>query len=306
MTMLRTPLRFCHFLLLSGSALLGMGTAVLGHSPVELEIERVSHRLAAQPEDIELLITRGELHRTAQNFAAAQQDFLTARRLVPNRPNIDLYVGILTFEWGRPSEAIVHLSCYLDPPRRNDAPSQALSLAHESRAKAFLALGRHDQAVEDFSRAIALSSDTAPEIFLARAQAIRDAAGIGRENEDAIPKSAAILRALAGLDEGITRLGSVISLENAAIELELLLGRHERALARLDRAFAKVNRKDLWLDRRGELLHAAGRVDEAKAAWRSALAAIRALPAARRTAPATAERRAAIDRQLALLGERTP
>lgn len=46
--------------------------------------------------------------------------------------------------------------------------------------------------------------------------------------------------ALATLDEAIKRIGSIVTLENAALEVELRQKRFDAALARVDKASAKL------------------------------------------------------------------
>ena len=85
------------------------------------------------------------------------------------------------------------------------------------------------------------------------------------------PGRDAIEQALRSLDEGLARLGPIVTLELEAIDLELRLNRHDAALARLDGITARAPRKDSWLARRGAILERAGRPDQARAAYRAAL-----------------------------------
>jgi predicted negative regulator of RcsB-dependent stress response len=87
---------------------------------------------------------------------------------------------------------------------------------------------------------------------------------------------------LRGLDEGINKLGPVVTLQLAAIDLELRRKNYDGALARLEQITAQSGRKETWLVKRGEILKLAGRDDEARAAFNAALVAIEALPPAYR------------------------
>jgi predicted Zn-dependent protease len=106
--------------------------------------------------------------------------------------------------------------------------------------------------------------------------------------------------ALGGLDEGIARLGPLVSLEQPAIELELQARRWDQALHRLDRLAAQSPRKESFHERRGQILLQAGRRAEARQAFRAALFALAALPPAQRATPAMAELEARLRRQLKL------
>ena len=108
-----------------------------------------------------------------------------------------------------------------------------------------------------------------PELYLERAQVL---------GED----KRYVHEALRGLDEGIKRLGPLVTLELAAIEIELRRKNYDAALTRLDLIAAQSERKEMWLVRRGEILKAAGRNEEAHVAFNAALVAIESLPSARR------------------------
>jgi len=88
--------------------------------------------------------------------------------------------------------------------------------------------------------------------------------------------------ALRGLEEGISKLGPVVTLQLAAIDLELRRKNFDGALVRLDQIAAQSQRKESWLVRRGEILKLAGRDEEARAAFNAALNAIESLPPAHR------------------------
>jgi tetratricopeptide (TPR) repeat protein len=149
-------------------------------------------------------------------------------------------------------------------------PAHVEALA--TRAQALDALGRHREAAEDLTRAIAAvpaSARPKPSSYLDRARALERT---GRLDE-----------AVRGLDEGLVRLGQPVTLELYAIELELARDRFDAALTRLDRIAAASDRKESWLVRRAEILERAGRGEAARQAYSDALAAIHALPAGRRS-----------------------
>ena len=95
-------------------------------------------------------------------------------------------------------------------------------------------------------------------------------------------------RALAGLHEAEHRLGAVIALQLAAVEIDTRLGEFDRALARLDTLSAHSPRKERWHLRRGDLLATAGRTEQAAEAWRAALVAIAELQPRQRSTNAVA------------------
>ncbi len=91
---------------------------------------------------------------------------------------------------------------------------------------------------------------------------------------------------LATLDEGSRRLGSVVTLELAATELEVSRARYDAALTRMDRLAATAPRKEQWLLQRREILERAGRPAEAREAFAAALLAVENPPRGALGAPA--------------------
>jgi predicted negative regulator of RcsB-dependent stress response len=87
-----------------------------------------------------------------------------------------------------------------------------------------------------------------------------------------------VARVLAALDEGIAKLGPVISLLEYAISLELEHKNYDAALERIATAMKYSPRRETWLVRQGDVLLNAGRKDEAVASYRAALDAIEQLP----------------------------
>jgi tetratricopeptide (TPR) repeat protein len=144
--------------------------------------------------------------------------------------------------------------------------------------------------VRDFDRAIAGSPGDhgMPELYLERARALVAA---GPQHLD---------RAIAGLDEGLRRLGEPVTLQLYAIDLEVEGRRFDAAIKRLDLLASRAARQEPWLMRKGAVLEAAGRREEALQAYRQALEAVESLPPNRRGSKAVnrleSEARAAIER----------
>jgi tetratricopeptide (TPR) repeat protein len=146
----------------------------------------------------------------------------------------------------------------------------AYDLLHE-RGRAWLALGDAEAAAKDFGEAIAKGSRPTPEQVLARRDALLS---LGKKRD-----------ALRALDEGIARVGPVVSLVLPAIDLELDVGKPDAALARLDALARGGNPNPLWIARRGEILEKAGRDADARAEYAKALALLDARPPSRRGKP---------------------
>ena len=105
-------------------------------------------------------------------------------------------------------------------------------------------------AVKYFTQAIAISPQDSAEIYLERAETLVNARQIDE--------------ALRGLDAGLEKFGNLVTLQTAAIALEVRRKNYDAALARLDKLTAAMPRKESFLLRRGEILYEANRKCEAR------------------------------------------
>lgn len=227
------------------------------HGDLHGQIQRVTREIAAAP-SARLHLQRGELYHDHEDYAAALADFAEATRLEPTLVAVEFARGRTCFKAGRLPEAHAALDRYL-------AAKPAHADAYLLRARIRSGLRRHAEAVSDFDRHLALNPQAAPEGFIERADAC---AAMGDR-----------AAALAGLDDGLRRLGNLVTLQDAAIAQEIALGRIDAALARVDRMLADLPRKESWLARRGEILAASGRDDDARQAFTAALMTLERLPA---------------------------
>jgi tetratricopeptide (TPR) repeat protein len=237
------------------------------HDGVEGQIAQITAQLAREPANPGLLLKRGELYRATRQYPQALADLDRAAALDPNLSAAELARARVRLDAGNPRGAAEAASRFLAR-----VPGHADALVVRARAR--VRLGQVREAAADFTRA--LESRPFPDWYVERARAQMASGGDG------------IGDAIRGLDDGIRRLGPVVTLELEAIDLELRLRRHAAALSRLDRLSAQTPRKESWLARRGTILESAGRIDEARAAYRAALAAASSLPAWTQRAPASA------------------
>lgn len=226
---------------------------------VDEEIHELTALIKAQPENAELYLERGELYRQVENWDAALADYERAAKIDPALYVIDFARGRLYLETGRASQAKTALDRFLER-----FPEHAE--ARMMRARALMQMRQVVAAIADYDISIAHSAPPSPDLYHERAKAIAD---LG-------PKRT--LDAIASLDEGITRLGAIVSLQMHAIELEIASRRFDHAVARLETISSRSPRKEYYLLQKGEILQKAGRPADAKAAWREALTHIDALP----------------------------
>ena len=199
-------------------------------------------------DDAALYLARGELYRAHHDTTPALADYATALRLNPTLDAAHLARGRLLMEANRAAEALPDLDRFL--ARR---PDHADALVVRARARA--AVGDAPHARADYDRALSLAPN--PDWFIERARLVRPSAG---------PAAA-----IDGLDEGLARLGPLLTLTLEAIDCELSLGHHDAALARLDRLVAASGPHPQWTLHRGDILLAAGRQKDARDAFSTAL-----------------------------------
>lgn len=239
------------------------------HAGIDERIADMNKQIAAEPARADLYIKRGELHRLHRDWPAALDDFEKAARLDPSLDRVLLSRGRLRFESGEFKLARTDLDSYI-------AKHPSDHEARLVRARLLSKMQLWQAAVTEYDALIELLPHPAPEYYLERAEA---EAAQGHDHVSA---------ALAGLDEGMTKLGPILTLQEPAIELELRLNHWERALARLDTLARWLAPERLWR-RRGEILARAGRDAEANMAFRKSLEVLAAMPPRRRNAPAMQE-----------------
>jgi len=257
-----------------GVWLLGFGISpALAHGDLHPRIEALTREIATNSGNAALYFERGELHRVHREWTNALADYDQAQKLNPSLVRVDFCRGRLWLEAENPKAAITPLNRYLAFVT-ND------STGYATRARARAQLGDYRNAANDFTRAVALTPTGSPEFYVERAEALSAA---GSKDE-----------AVRGLDEGIARMGPLVTLELVAIDIETQLKRYDSALKRVDAVMARLQRKESWLVRRAEILKLAGRNEDSKAAYREALAAIEQLPPAHRNTRATLQLEASV------------
>jgi tetratricopeptide (TPR) repeat protein len=244
-----------------------LSQTLLAHESVDLQIEKLSRIIQDHPEDARLLLRRGELNRVLGHWPKALADYAEARRLDPDFSEVDFSEARMMVESGRPQESLPLLSMFLE---RFPDHVAGLSL----RGQAQRALGLHRRAAISFTRAIRTAivagRHPAPELFTECAQAWSDTGEKGRD------------AALKILEEGLALMGSPVTLELVALEIEEEAGLTKAALTRLSRLAAGSRSPAPWLLRRGQILEAAGEPEKAREAFSHALASIEKLPGSKR------------------------
>lgn len=250
------------------------------HGPDHEVIVALTAELARNPGDAELLLHRGERYRSHGDLASARIDFQAALSNNPACHPARLRLALVARDQDRLPEALQLLDETLATQSTN-------LLARVARADVLIRSGRPGEAIPEYDRILAGSAQPRPDLYLSRSRTI-----LAHDTN-------AWAVALAGIEEGIRRLGPVPSLQLHALELEERGGRVDAALARIDTIMEGMERRERWLARRGDVLLAAGRPREARTEYQRALAALARLPERLRRTIASEELRRELDAKLA-------
>ena len=232
-------------------------------------MESINRQIAANPRDGQLLVQRSRLQALGRNYDLALADLDRANRLSP-LPEIDRERAMVYLSAGWYETGVEHVSRHLAKFPKDAA-------AYLARARMRVKLDQRAAASADFAASFQHMGHPPLELYLERASALttEDGAFLGE--------------ALATLEQGIKQLGPIVTLETAALEVELQQKNFNGALKRVDAMVERMPRKDTWLVRRGDVLVQAGRMVEARVAYQKALEAIAQLPPIQRNRATTKE-----------------
>ena len=255
--------------------------SLAAHPDIEMRIEIVTKRIQDGPYNAALYVRRGELHREHRDWKAALTDYSRAAELDPDLATVHLARGMLYLDTQRFPQAKSVLDLFL-------AADPSHSRGWATRARALVKLGKLLAAAHDFDRAVAHSSRPTPGLYLERARALADA---GEQH---------VNRAILGLEEGMEKLGRIVTLQSFTIELEVRAKRYDSALERLDQ-IAHWLPKERLLRRQGDILAAAKRDEQARLAYAEAARHIDSLPSHYQSSKPIAQLRAELKAALAKL-----
>ena len=238
-----------------------------GHGDRHEYLALLDEKIQANPDSVPHLLDRAATHRRLGHFEASLADLQRVLALSPVNHEVHYLRGLTHLRAGSLPKAEASLRQYL-------ASEPESAAGHIALAETLTGQGRHVAAAEQYSLAIAAQPVGVPDHYLARAHAYR-AAG-----------TPYLGLAIEGLDEGMSSIGPLVTLQRLAIELEIDRGDHAKAIARIDEVLAKAPRKETWLVRKGGILASTGQESAAREAFRRANAAVQSLPVRVRSSPA--------------------
>lgn len=211
------------------------------HDP-ERRLAEVSARLLLHPGDPALWLERGRLRHAMGDDQAALSDLQAVLRLEPRHTGAMVAMASVQQRLGNPVAALVTM-------RKAQANGASGPVVDRLRGRILVALHRPAEAAAALAAALAATARPQPEQFLELA------ATLALEGDG-------VSAALAVLERGITMLGPVVGLVDAAVALDLRAGAFDRALARLEPLRAHMACTVPLHQRRARVLMAAGRPGE--------------------------------------------
>lgn len=262
MTRLKGMFRFS--LLLS---LLITSSAVWSHGDVHHRLRQLSRQIDRDPENIDLLLKRGEMYLVERHGDEAFAEFNRVLALAPQRHEVWFLLAKSQMLLNHHDQALASVDQYLQKADNDASRRRGQLLKGE-----ILSVAGHWQAAGNaYLQAIELSNPVEPDSVLFAVAAFRQGGNIDQ--------------ALAVLQTGIERLGPLAALHEQALELEMLSGRYDAALRRVEEMLAGNQRLAFLLYQKGVILKALARQDEAKLAFDDGLRAIANLPADKQKTP---------------------
>ena len=223
---------------------------VAAHSAVDPEISKITAKLIDEPNNIDLLLRRGQLYRFNGKFTESLSDLDQAWQLDRTNERIILERSRTFVALGRESEAQAGFEQCLEG---KTGVSRVVPLVE--RAHLYTRTGQSTLAIADFSEALHLYPTV--ELYLIRGHLQE---GLGRLDA-----------AAAGYREGLSRLQQVSILRRELIRIKIVQGRYPEALTIIDKELASALVKTEWYLRRAEVLNAMGQTEAMDTARTQAL-----------------------------------
>lgn len=218
------------------------------HGSHSLLLARVDAALPERPENGGLWYRRAQLDFEHEDFAESLLDLEKAGHFAPGKFPVLWLKGRSLDAAGKSNEALAALDAFIaGSPRHWEALA--------SRARVESKLGMIEKAIADYKAALTSNPEVGLDLVQEYAQML---AGNGFTDES-----------LRVLEDALSRLGSVPSLQMKMIEVEIAANQYDSALTRLNDFQRSAPRPEPWMEKRASLLARAGRLAESRAAWQA-------------------------------------
>jgi predicted Zn-dependent protease len=215
------------------------------HPDLLLQIDALTHKLERQPDNVSLLLKRGELQRRHANWAAARADFQRVRNIQPHNQTVDWFEGRLDVESGEAARGRLLLDRFL-----HGNPDHTIAL--QNRAQANLLLKQPLLAAKDYQRVIDLSEHPSPALYTEWALALV-AAGDGY-----------LSAAMASVRQGLQHFPQEVALTGLGTDVSLAVGDTGSAQGLLNRLPQALLDLRQWQNRQALLDCELGSKNEAR------------------------------------------
>jgi tetratricopeptide (TPR) repeat protein len=220
------------------------------HFGLDPEIEEITEELTKNPDNVDLLINRGQVYRSNGEFIQSLQDLERAWLLDRENRTVILQRALTLSALGRDQEAKAALDYLL---QEEFDPKRVFALAERARIRA--RSGHLELAIADFTAAIQLQPTI--ELYLIRGNL-----------QESLGKLEA---AEAGYQDGLSKLGDAILLKNGLIRVQIAQKQYGAALALIDEEVTRSSVKTPWYLQRAEILALLGKSDATRLAYQQAL-----------------------------------
>ena len=237
------------FVSLSLWIVLSFAGVLCAHGDIQQRIQLLDQDISRDPQNANLYLQRGELRRELGQLASALQDCSRAVVLEPELKDAILCRGTVYLELDQVENATLEFDRYL-ALYPNHLPARL------RRATALVKLQRYNPAIEDFQ--FLLSKSPSPEIYLQTAETLLLA---NPDRPDV---------ALQTIEEGLRKIGPIITLQEFALQLQVERKQYHRALATVDDILATAPRKERWLMEKGDILLLSNQMNEGCALFHQA------------------------------------
>ena len=242
---------------------LGVVQPATAHPGLDPEIEKITEQLIRDPDNVDLLIRRGQAYRSNGKFLESLLDLERAwLRNRDNRP-VAFHRAMTLSALGRDKEAEAALDSFLQDEAD---PKRVFALAERAHIRA--RTGRVEQAIADYTSTIQLHPTI--ELYLKRGQ-LQESLGK--------PEAAA-----AGYHEGLATLGDAILLKKGLIRVQIAQQQYGEALALVNDEIARSSVKTPWYMQQAKILALMGQSDPSRLAYEQALSDANRVLAKRPTA----------------------
>lgn len=233
------------------------------HPDIDPGIQRLTRELADDPDNIELLVRRGQSYRANGKFLESLADFERAWLLAPQNQSINLQRAMTLSALERYEDAEAALNVFL---RDISHPQRVFGLAERAHIRA--RTGRRELAIDDLTAAIQFHPTV--EMYLLRGE-LEESLG----NLEAAAK---------GYYEGLAALGDAILLKKALIRVQASRGLYSEALGLVNEELERARIKTQWLLLQADILALQGQATAAQEARQNALTEANRILGKRQTA----------------------